>query len=188
MKPEITTVSGRVVSFVDPKPETISLEDIAGHLSKLCRFGGATREFYSVAQHSVLVSHIAEALGGSATWGLFHDAAEAYTNDIVTPLKNLIRPQIDPIEERLLDAIGKAAGLDFRGRHWPTIKEADRLALNAEAAKLLNNCHWVNKKAVKTFDRLLPLYSDGLIPWSPVMAEKLFMKRYGEMMRDEAAA
>ncbi len=50
------TYTGRMVSLLDPKPEDICIEDVAHHLAIVNRFGGATREPYSVAQHAVLVS------------------------------------------------------------------------------------------------------------------------------------
>jgi long-subunit acyl-CoA synthetase (AMP-forming) len=37
---------------------TVRIDDIARHLAKSCRFLGATSAFYSIAQHSVLVSDI----------------------------------------------------------------------------------------------------------------------------------
>lgn len=86
----IRTASGGKCWPLAPAPEDIRLEDIAHHLSQLCRFTGATREFYSVAQHSVLVSeHCGRASTvQAALYGLLHDAAEAYLADIARPVKH----------------------------------------------------------------------------------------------------
>ncbi|WP_230368851.1 hypothetical protein [Paludibacterium denitrificans] len=54
----IQTVSGRYVDLLHPVVSDIDITDIAHHLSHLCRFGGACREFYSVADHSVRVATI----------------------------------------------------------------------------------------------------------------------------------
>lgn len=54
----ILTASGRHIDLLAPCPDEIMIEDIALGLSRECRFSGQTREFYSVAQHSVLVSLI----------------------------------------------------------------------------------------------------------------------------------
>ena len=40
---------------LDPIPEEVHLEDIAHALSMQCRWGGHVRQFYSVAQHCLLV-------------------------------------------------------------------------------------------------------------------------------------
>lgn len=82
------TFSGRSVSLYDPTPEMICIEDIAHALSHVCRFGGHTREFYSVAQHSCLVSYLAPAEWRLAA--LMHDATEAYLGDVIRPLKNIL--------------------------------------------------------------------------------------------------
>ena len=47
------THSGRAFFIEDVRPEDISINDIAHHLSLICRFSGACNSFYSVAEHSV---------------------------------------------------------------------------------------------------------------------------------------
>ena len=64
--PYLQTVSGRRVNPFDPDPEQLDIEDIARALANLCRFGGHSRVFYSVAQHSVIVSELVEQRGGDA--------------------------------------------------------------------------------------------------------------------------
>lgn len=94
----ILTHSGKRFSPLDPDPDDIVVADIAHALSMLCRFTGHCRLFYSVAQHSVLVSDMVEAT--ASEWeldqlglehlrkvALLHDATEAYLCDIASPLK-----------------------------------------------------------------------------------------------------
>ena len=52
----IQTYSGIEFYPLDPRIEEVKLLDIAHALSNICRFTGHCNEFYSVAQHSVLVS------------------------------------------------------------------------------------------------------------------------------------
>ncbi len=50
------TATGRQFWPMDPRPHEVFIEDIAHALSMICRFGGHCRRFYSVAEHSVLIS------------------------------------------------------------------------------------------------------------------------------------
>lgn len=52
----IQTFTGRQFWPLDPQPDHIDIADIAHALAHDCRFGGHCRRFYSVAEHSVLLS------------------------------------------------------------------------------------------------------------------------------------
>lgn len=82
----VRTPSGRELLLVAPRREDIAIADIARALSRICRWNGAVSEWYSVAQHSVLVS---QQCSVGALFGLLHDAAEAYLGDVSRPLKAL---------------------------------------------------------------------------------------------------
>jgi len=126
--PWMATYTGRRFYPLDPKPEEVSIEDIAHHLSNLCRYTGAVNNFYSVAQHSVYVSIVVDK--EHALWGLLHDAAEAYVNDLSSPLKECI-PQIKEVEDKILRAIVEKFGLQ-----WPMpveVKKADLAVMSLEA-------------------------------------------------------
>src|SRR5262249_40412991 len=89
--PYLQTVSGRRLDPFTPDLEQIDVADIATALANQCRFGGHTRVFYSVAQHSCLVTDVLRERGGSATelrWALLHDASEAYLVDLPHPIKH----------------------------------------------------------------------------------------------------
>lgn len=79
------TYSGGLYYPWHPVIEEVCILDIAQALSNLCRYSGQSADFFSVAEHSVLVSRIVPK--DFALEGLLHDAAEAYCNDLSVPLK-----------------------------------------------------------------------------------------------------
>ena len=92
--------SGCYFDLADPKPEHFRFADIAGALAKTCRFGGQIEHFYSVAEHSVHCAAQGESDGlplGTQAALLMHDAAEAFTGDIIKPLKIML-PRYSTIE------------------------------------------------------------------------------------------
>jgi uncharacterized protein len=143
----LDTASGTRLDLDRPNPSAIKLEDIASALSKICRFGAQAREFYSVAQHAILVKRLVMDAGHSrlGLLALHHDSHEAFAGDIPTPLKQKIDSATTvyrDVCQRLDLAIADALGLDWPLREssdWQVIKAADSLALRIEAARLLPN-------------------------------------------------
>jgi len=131
----IDTETGKKIDFLKIDPEEINLEDVAIGLSNTCRFAGQLDRFYSVAEHSILVSMLVEKLmpvelNGVIESAFMHDAAEAYLGDVPTPLKVLC-PGFRKIEEAFESAVGCRFGLTIGFRH-PMIKEADMMLFEAE--------------------------------------------------------
>lgn len=110
MKGIITTNSGIHFDIQHPTVAMITVEDIACHLSKLCRFTGALDEFYSVTQHSIYCSYLVPDKYALLT--LMHDAAEAYLGDVAKPLKELM-PVYQRLEGVVWNAICHKFGLPF---------------------------------------------------------------------------
>lgn len=117
----IQTRSGEAFDLLNPKPEHVQLEDIVYALSHLCRFNGHTSRFYSVAEHSLHVCDRVLEAGHPARAqlvALLHDAHEAYTGDIASPLKQLLYIQnpafsvVQPGEEEFVD--GGVYGLEAK--------------------------------------------------------------------------
>jgi uncharacterized protein len=141
----IDTVSGVRLDLDNPRPEDIRIEDIAGGLSKVCRFGAQPLEYYSVAQHALLVQRLVVEAGYPelALAALHHDSHEAYLCDIPSPLKGKISADTDVYDEacKTLDrVIADAFGIEWPEHGSPeqrAIKHADGQALLIEASRLL---------------------------------------------------
>lgn len=113
------TYTGAQFWPLDPRVDEVRFEDIAAGLSKLCRYGGQTILFYSVAEHCVHVArHAPEGLQLDA---LLHDASEAYLCDIIRPIKSHLTNYLD-IEAGLERVIARKFGL-----HWPWHPDIKRL-------------------------------------------------------------
>lgn len=133
MSSAILTSTGKWFDVLNPDPALIDLQDIAGALSNLCRYGGHCDRFYSVAEHSILVSRLVRERTGensvAGLWALLHDASEAYVVDIPRPVKRQI-PQYIAIEDNIQKAVAKRFNLP-----WPMpdeVHQADHDLLAAE--------------------------------------------------------
>lgn len=106
----IRTFTGIYVNVFEPTEEMICIEDIAHALSNQCRFGGHLPVFYSVAQHSIIMSdkmHESHKLAA-----LLHDASEAYLLDIPRPIKKGLS-NYKEIEDKLMTAIAAKFGFEY---------------------------------------------------------------------------
>ena len=113
----LETVSGRKIDVRDPRPDTIEISDIAWALSRMPRFSGHSIPYvpYSVAQHCIQVmKELAPHGERIQLHGLLHDAAEAYTNDLPSPIKHIpeIHAVISKLEDKLMLTIYEAIGID----------------------------------------------------------------------------
>ena len=139
------TATGAAVDLRWLDAECISLLDIAHHLAQLNRYTGACSRPYSVAEHSLLVVELLEHDGETnpalLQAALMHDAHEAYTADLSSPMKKVIGPAWDIEESRIQRAVLQRFGLaDAYCRFPAVIKHADLLALSTERTALLPQC------------------------------------------------
>jgi uncharacterized protein len=177
--PYLQTVSGKWVNPLDPDPEQFDIEDIARALGNLCRFGGHCRAFYSVAQHSVIVSELVEQRGGDAEdvfAALMHDAAEAYLGDMPHPLKHrsALGAAFKEAERELEAAIEAHFAIKA---DVPEIKRADRALLATERrAFSAERWRWPELEGIEALD--IELTAMG-----PEEATRAFLERYAELQQ-----
>lgn len=149
------------------KDNEVSIEDIAHALSHVCRFGGHCKVFYSVAQHSVLVSNLVPKEHALAA--LLHDASEAYVSDIVRPVKRQL-PDYKTFENKVQDLIATHFKVDLDHHE---VHKGDNLALYAEAMTLIGNVTDWDLDEFANDTIVVPLNSEA--------AKQLFIDRYEEL-------
>lgn len=130
----IQTVSGRVVNPLLMDINDVHMGDIAHALSQIVRFTGHCSQPYTVAQHCVHVSYLCNPV--FAKEALLHDAAEAYLNDLNTPVKKELSRYRD-IEDDLLRVIYRKYGL---AEGLPKdVKDADETMFRLECLRFFPN-------------------------------------------------
>lgn len=167
----ISTFTNKKFYLFKPTIDMIDILDIAHGLSMICRFGGHTKQFYSVAQHSIIVSEICD--NQYALEGLMHDATEAFLGDMVRPLKQKM-PEYVKVEDNLHDIINEKFNLNHSVECKVNIKEADNMALITEKRDLKDHELWDYLVEVKPMNAKIK-------PWGPAKAEKEFLKRFEKL-------
>lgn len=188
MSTVMETYSGLNVDLARPDPKQITIDDIAWHLSRIPRFGGACRSenTYCLAQHSVLVLNRLRQINPNASvveqiTALLHDAHEAYTGDPIRPIKNLLefRHPIDRFQNRMQRAIYLSL---FGSRFEPStaleIRDADDWALAYEAYHLMHSKgkDWADSYVLDD-EHILRV----LVVWDPITARDRFLSYFRQL-------
>lgn len=170
------TFTGRAFYPLDPRPEDIDPRDIAHALSMLCRYGGHVRRFYSVAEHSWLLSHAVSP--ENALWALLHDASEAYLVDLPRPIKH--SPGLEAYraaESRLMVAVAERFGLSLP--EPLEVAECDTRILLDERAALLASPPQAWGPEIET----LPPLGVQIRAFDPAFAEMVWLERLDDLTR-----
>lgn len=168
------TRSGYMFDILNPDVNMVSIEEISHCLAYECRYNGHVPgdNFLSVAEHSVEVCKriqrdVESGSVNVALIALLHDAHEAYTGDIVAPLKRLL-PEIKEIERGIQAVIHDKFGVgEVSDKTARTVKRADEQAGEMELLIFAN----MREGELVT----------GLQFLSPRKAKKLFMDKFKEV-------
>ncbi|MDF1792159.1 MAG: HD family hydrolase [Thalassobaculaceae bacterium] len=177
-------LSGRRLDLADPSPFDVEIEDIAHGLSRVARWNGQTSGAwaYSVAQHSVLVEHLATVIDGTLArkWrlaALLHDGPEYVIGDMITPFKAIIGPDYKAVDKRLDAAIHIRFGLpaELPATVEKLIKRADRIAAYFEATQIAG---FDPAEARRIFGAPRISRSVTIDPVAPDAAKNLYLSRF----------
>jgi len=170
----IALLSGALFNYNKPEESEVTIEDIASALSNVCRFSGHLPRFYSVAQHLVNTSRIVRP--EYAFDALMHDTAEAFTNDLPTPLKFAL-PIFKELEVKIESAMAKRFGFNYPYPDAVKLADTQMLLLEKNYVKQDDN-QWEYYKDVE-FDHLRELVD--LDSWQPRRAKREFLERFEEL-------
>lgn len=188
----IQTATGIKFNLIAPEPGSMQLDDIAAALSKICRFNGHTKEFYSVAEHCVRMARELNCEGHplmTQFWALMHDAVETYICDIPSPVKRALddlswhyllgygsyKQLYDSLEKHLLSEFG----IVMNPCRDQIVAVADKRMLATERQQLMgsmlelvSDAEWGGLGGIEP-------YPDMFIScWTPFVAEGLFKREF----------
>lgn len=154
----IQSYTGKQVFPLELNASMLDWRSFAHAASNICRFGGHTKRFYSIAEHSVYVSRRAGELAEHRKepqkrvryvrrWGLIHEGAEAFGFvDLPRPVK--YHPDMKAYkkcEHEAMMVVANWAGLEPK-EPWE-VHQADFDLLATEARDLMSPMHpeWVRE-------------------------------------------
>ena len=168
----IETYTGLKFNPIDPDPDEIMVSDIAHALSHKCRYTGHCWAFYSVAQHSVLVSNIVP--DEFALDGLLHDAAEAYLPDVAFPIKHNF-PKLVEIEDNMHRVIATKFGLTYP--YPPEVTDVDRrITIDESRSFMASKGLWWHHDIEDGF------FEHDIQPMTSEQAKQKFLERFYELV------
>ena len=170
----IETYTGKKFHLLEPHEDEVDIIDIAHALSQLCRFTGHSKTFYSIAQHSVLVSNLIDPQYAFA--GLLHDAPEAYIGDWSRPLQKLpsLKSILEPIHKKIYLAVCSRYGVCIDDNMLKAVAKADDILLATEVRDLMHNTElWSNVYG--------PPLPQVISPWTDKVAFITFLSRFVDL-------
>jgi hypothetical protein len=189
---EIELSNGNQFDPSQPDHRTIDLDTIATALSNLTRFGGHT-EFYSVAEHAVLVAAKLGRLGAPVSLrmaGLHHDDAEALDGfgDIQRPAKSLLDGAYRERFRKIDRCVWRALAWPDKDREplWQTaqlhddlLKRVDVWAVLLEARRLMRSGGQGWEQTVDgEYESAVAIpahVEDVIVCWSPLFARRAYL-------------
>ena len=183
-------LSGRRLDLLDPTPVDIEVEDIAHGLAFVARWNGQTVGDwpYSVAEHSLLVEDLFEAMspGQPVRWrlaALLHDAPEYVIGDMISPVKAAVGPGYGALDARLAAAVHIRFGLpaEIPARVKKAIKAADKISAWLEATQIAG---FSRDEADRFFGKPPgPLVLERrIVPRPPAEVRAAYLARHAELM------
>lgn len=166
----MTTYTGIKLNPLNLHPDDIVIEDIAHHLSLLCRYNGACKFLYTVGQHCVFgVDYVSQ---GNELAYLLHDASEAYLSDMVKGVKDQLEV-FRIIEDRLQGIIYKKFNVEPFDH--AEVKRVDYAIMNTEAHAIMSNLDgWLFPE---------PPLDIEIKYWVPMHTEEKFLQLYEKYKR-----
>lgn len=176
------TLTGRMFFPLDPRQDEIDVRDIARGLAMRCRYSGQITEFYSVAEHSVIVSYaVANEDPSAAREALLHDATEAYLGDMIRPLKSSM-PTFCAAEDQLEAVIFARFGVEPTPETRAVVKRADnRILIDERQVRTQAPAKWHGLDGLEALGVQI-----HALHWQE--AEHLWMQRFVELFPEEFKA
>ena len=163
--PWVQTNYGVDFQLLEVSPNNVRSKDIAWALGGINRYNAHTNFYYSVAEHCSLISDYLLRTTGDpmvALAGLLHDAHEAYTGDMTSPMQNAMeilvpgfKKAFRALQARIDKAILRALDLDeVVDLYAPIIAECDLRIVTDEQNQAMrpspfpDNAGWPSKKGL----------------------------------------